>query len=452
MYCERNRFKRALFDLCNTTYKGKKLVTYENGYYVSHFHTSSNGDSTYLKYLPVLTSEKFLNLTKNQTRLFFYIATLNVHNQFTKVAIENLYKNKLHDLRYGMHVYDDYQSVAEDLFFLIELDLISIRIPGEKSALNKSVKGYKELFHQKCGFINNRKRRTSKFHKIKHVIGLKVNNELFNEKPIANKASETEIRLLAEYYHMFHEDMKKETFNFFIGKKKILMEQFDSAGLEIYRSSLEKYFKEKNENILYYDILGKAENHFKDFYLLEEVKKVILGSIRSALGNAGAISATGYPFTKAHIPSLVEFFINYSGDELKVLIDEDIRLIKKARELMSPLNSNEPWNSLQESIDCVYQKHNKLIKEQLKAECLKNGVSDTRELCSQTNVRAMIIDLAKKAILSQQKGLDEETEKIKRIVRFIKKKQLPIQLDFANKTKEEPRTGRPVPFYDWVSE
>lgn len=445
---EHRSFNRAIDELCRTTYNGKKLLTYENGYYVSHFHVSTNGETTYLKHLPFYNEPDFFNLTKNQTRLFLYVATLNVYNQYTKVAIENLYKNKLHDLKFGMHVYDDYKSMTDDLFYLIEKELIHVRLPEESSHIDKNDPNYKENFHSYFGYTGKKKSRTSKYQKKNHVIGLKVNLELYNKNAVDNIASEAEIRLLADRHHMFHEDMKADTFNYFTGKKKKLIEQFGLPGLQIYRSSLEKYFKEKNENILYYDLLDKAENHFTDFYLLEEIKKVILAAINSELGSKGAIAATGYSFTQNNIPLLVEFFIANSGEEMKVLIDQDIQQIKDAHELMSGLSAEDPWTSLQESIELVYSKHMPSIKYKLEDECKKNGITYSDDILNKINSKELIATLAKGKLLSQQSWLDEESDKIKQIVRFFRKKHMP----FGLKLDDEPKIPITIPLYNWLEE
>jgi hypothetical protein len=455
LYCDRRTLNSILFELTETTYNQKKLLTYENGYYVSYFHMFSNGSSTYQKYLPTFTSSKVQNLTKNQSRLFFYITTLNVYNQFTKVAIENLYKNNLHDLKYGMRVYEDYKSVAEDLFRLVELGLISVRFPGEKSAFDQvnSLEEFKKQFHNTCGFINEKKLRTSKYHKRKHVIGLKLNPEIFEKAAVSNIASETEIRLLAERFHMFHEDMKRDTFNFFISKKNLLMEQFGVAGLEIYRSSLEKYFKEKNENILYYDVLGKAENHFTDFYLLEEIKKVILGSLRYTLVNMDAMSETGYSFANAHIPALVSFFISASSDEHKILIDQDIQIIKQAHHVFSKANTEMHWTTLEQSVNAVYKKHIELLGNKFRNEFRSRDIMPTTEMFEELDQSAkeLIVELAQQKLLSKKEELEEETKKIKQIVTFLHKKHLPMKYASYN----EPVSNDEVnydKFLNWLSE
>ncbi|GGC87917.1 hypothetical protein GCM10007216_18330 [Thalassobacillus devorans] len=441
MFCENRSFEKALKELCETDYKGKKLLICKDGHFISNFHLSTNGRESYLRNFPFLNTYKFLNLSTNQTRLFLYIATLNVHNDWKRVAVENLYKNKLHDRKYGMPVYDDYKTMYKDLFHLSDEGLISLRLPEEKGKIDSRDPNYKKLFHEMCGFRNNKKRRTSKYYKSKHAIGLKVNEDIYNQPAVSNQAGTEEIRLLSNRYHMFHEDLKEETFNFIIGQKNTMMELFSLSGLHIYRASLEKYFAEKHENIIYYNLKNKAANHFTDFYLLEEVKKVILGALKSDIGSRGAMAATGYPMSKTDIPMLVQFFIANSSDEHKVIIDQDIQKIEKAHELMTGLGAEEPWSDLQESIDVVYTKHIPKIQGMFIGNCRENGVKDPASLLSKINHKELVVSLAKKSLLSKEKKNDEEAEKLKQIVLFFKKKQVPVspKIEPAPLTQREDR-------------
>ncbi|WP_332634728.1 hypothetical protein [Halalkalibacter flavus] len=438
MYCERRSFRRALDELCEITYRGKKLLTFENGYYVSSFHVSTKGADSYLKHLPIFTSPEFLELTLNQTRLFLYVATLNVWNQDTKVAIENLYKNTLHNDKFGMPVYHSYQDMVEDLFYLIDNGFVSARLPGETSEIDKNNSNYKELFNQMCGFVNNKKKRTSKYKKNNHVIGLKVATETFQQKAISNKASETEIRLLAEKHHMFHEDMKQDTFHMFTGKKKSLMQQFDEAGLNIYRASLEKYFAEKHENIVYYDLKNKAVNYFVDFYLLEEIKKVILSALKFETKKIrGEEFTSKYSFKEGHIYGLVNLFIADSSEEHKVLIDQDIQLIQEAHEVMSSRTAKAPWTDLSDSITAAFVKHTYTVKGMFEEECKKNGIDNADILFEKIDEKELIVSLASNSLLSQQKKADEEAQKLKQIVRFFRKKRIPLRMNAKLLEKQE---------------
>jgi len=446
MFCDHRSFNVVINELTNTEYKGKTLLSYENGYYISNYHVSTNGEKSYLKHFPFFNETEFLGLTLNQTRLFLYIATLNVKNQFTKVAVENLYKNNLHDPKIGMSIYDDYKSMAEDLFKLIELGLVSVRLPNQKKSLDNSKSEFKELFHEVCGFKNNKKKRTSKRFKTKHVIGLKLNDNIYGQKAIENMASEAEIRLLSDCYFMYHEDMKQETINYISGKKNTMMELFGVAGLEIYRASLKKYFKEKHEFIMYYDLKDKAANHFTDFYLLEEVKKVILGALKTVVEGRGDFSTSEYSFVEAHIPTLIKFFVANSSDELKVIIDEDIKLIKNAYQVMYGETADNSWIDLEMAIKVTFDKHIAKVEQSFINECIKNGVKDPGELLSKVDTRELVVSLAKKSLLSQKKQADEEANKLKQIVRFFKKKQVPERAYVSPVKASKTQTSNGLPF------
>lgn len=444
MYCDRRELHKALNELRETTYKGKKLLTYENGYYVSHFHLPTKGEDSYLKHIPFYNTPAFQSLSKNQTRLFLYIATNNVMNQFTRVAVENLYKNTLHDREYGLNIYDSYKDMADDLFFLIDNGYILVRFEGQKEAIDKNTIHYKSEFHRTFGFKNNKKSRTSKYFKQKHKLDLKVNPSLFNEEAINNEAGKAELRLLADHYHMCHEDMKGETFNFIIGRKKSLMEQFGMSGLEIYRTSLQKYFKEKNENIIYYDLVGKAENTFTDFYLLEEIKKVVLTALENVAGYSLNNNSLAYSFKDGHIPELIKYWIANSADEHKILIDQDIQQIKDAHELLSGLAAEEPWTYLSDSIKTTYAIHEAKLHEIFRIECIKAGLHQPHELLAEVDTKELIVSLASKSLLSRQKYLDEEVNELKQIVRFFRKKHVPLakRLEEREVNEHKPVTRR----------
>lgn len=451
-YYDRQSIKKAFNELCETTYNDKKLISYEDGYYVSNFHVATSGKLTYLKHLPIFNSPEFLNLTLNQTRLLMYIATNNVRNQYTAVAIENLYKNTLHDPEYGLNIYHSSKSMRDDLFYLIDMGFVHVRLHGEDSELDKTDSTYKKHFNDYCEFKNEKKARTSKYKKNNHVIGLKVNPALFEKDAIANEASKAEIRLLCDRYHMFHEDLKPETFNYITGKKNEMIELFGEAGFSLYRNALEKYFKEKHEFIVYYDQLKKAANHFTDFYLLEEIKMVILAALKFELGSRGELTATGYPISEVHIPSLVRYFIANSSDEHKVLIDQDIQLIKDADDLMSGINADEPWTHLADSITAVYAAHTPTVREIFFEKCWKTGINNPQAVFERVDAKEFVLSLAKKALLSQQKSLDDEARKIKQIVRFFRKKSIPLIPDPYLIKEDDKQEAVYHPVHNWLKE
>ncbi|RBP05319.1 hypothetical protein [Rossellomorea aquimaris] len=337
--------------------------------------------------------------------------------------------------------------MAEDLFFLIDNGYILVRLEGQKEPIDKI--NYKSEFHRTFGFKNNKKSRTSKYFKQKHKLDLKVNPSLFNEEAINNEAGKAELRLLADNYHMCHEDMKGETFNFIIGRKKSLIEQFGMSGLEIYRTSLQKYFIEKNENIIYYNLVGKGENTFTDFYLLEEIKKVILTALENVAGYGLINNSLAYSFKDAHIPGLIRYWIANSADEHKILIDQDIQQIEDAHELLSGLAAEEPWTYVPDSIKATYAIHEAKLHEIIRIECIKVGIHQPHELLAEVDSRELIVSLASKSLLSR---LDEEVNELKQIVRFFRKKHVPLAKRLEEREDDEQKPiNRRLDLRTWLT-
>ncbi|WP_138420898.1 hypothetical protein [Aquibacillus sediminis] len=409
---DRRVFNRVLSELKTATVNGKNLLIYESGHFMSNFHTSSNGETTYQKYIPVILSDEVRNLTKKQTLLFYYILTCNVRNQSTKIAIENLYKNELHDEEFGMWIYDDYKSVAEDLFKLFDKNLIELRIPkgffGFEDLNNMDPK-YKDRFHEVCEYVDDKKKRTSPKKKQKHKIGLKINTKLFNQQVIKNKSSEMEIRLLAERYHMYHEEMQEKTINTMIDWKNGLIEKFGEEGLVIYRKTLEKYFEEKHEYIIYYDLHDNAVNYFVDFYLLEEIKNVIVKKARAEIKSA----------QKNNLSNFVGYFTKNSSDEHKILIDQDIR------KLYEEGANQKTFNELSKDIELLYKEHENVVKQAFIKECENQEFIPSYDQFKKINIREYINGLANDKLLSKNKYLDERADELKEIVSFFKKKKRP---------------------------
>jgi hypothetical protein len=430
LFLTHDHLKRLLFELLNTSYEGKALLTFEDGHYISHFHVISNGENTYQQFIPFLLDPEFMNLSLNQTRIFLYVLTNNNRNQYNEVAIENLYHNKLHDKDFGLDVYKCYRSLVEDLFYLNDAGFVQIRFyeNDELVTLEPNSTSHKKVFNTTFGYINNRKGRTSKFLKKSHKVGVKVNPRLMVDKAetIRNYANLAELYRFAERCHIFREDIKQETYNYLISYKNALVDLFGQTGLNIYLSTLDKYFREKGSDITYYDLKDKAANVYMDYYLLNEIKRIILHAIKFSLGEKGALASSGYVFEKNDIKKLVEFYVARSGDEHKVLIDQDIQLIEKARDLMDPLNIEmveEHWVNLDDSISAVYDKYDSMFHQALATQCLKLGTMPSYGLTRTINFKEMIVELAQKSMLSKKEEIEKEVEKLKDVILFFKKKQ-----------------------------
>lgn len=426
MFCTRRVFINAINELFNTTYKGKRLLGFKDGYYVSNFHVWSNGETTYQKSIPVLFSPQFQELDLNEMRLFLYVLTSSVHNQFSKVYVENLYNNTLHNGVSGLRVHDAFKRMAKDLLSLIDRGLIQVRLYNDaRMILDPKDPSYQKIFYEYCGLINNRKSRTGKLKKRKHLIGIRIHPDVFNKPAVNNIASEMEFRSLADRYHIFHEDLKKETIDFIIGKKNSLVDQFGEFGLHIYRRSLEKYFSDYKADVLYHDHLNKAANHFSDFYLMEEIKNTIVDILKRITKDgvvADPLQSFQHTEEKPNISKLIEYFIANSSDEHKILINLDIKSIDDANRYMDPLypEAQEPWTDLYEAIRNTYHHYQLKIRKEYVNEIHSKGFS-APDILDKLDVIELIESRAKAAALSTERRLEEETRKLKQYIRFLSK-------------------------------
>lgn len=390
LFMQPETFKRAITELSQNG-----LLLFTNGFYYSRFHVLSNGkEESYQKMLTAYTTPEVLNLTKNQLRLFYYVATMGMVGMWKAVNVENLYKNFLHDTRYGIQYFDSYRDFAEALFELIEKGLVSVWLVNSKKYIDKTTPQFKEFFHTYCEHNTaGRKKRTSA--KRMHKIALKINESIANEVS-DNCANEAEFDYFAEQYQIVHQFIKIETKRYFIGLKNKLTETLGMTGLAIYRSALEAYFCSNEEKVLYHDFINKAANYFKDFYLLEEVKKIIVGALASVCGLKGALSsAVDYPVGKNSIEKLVSFFGSEASANHLISLDADIE--KEGISWLKVINKDKDfWRTLYDGIQAIYSIH-------------------STSVVTKESVRLF----AKEGLLTQKKDLEEAVKNLKKDLAFI---------------------------------
>ncbi|HHW36793.1 MAG TPA: hypothetical protein GXX18_06070 [Bacillales bacterium] len=390
LFMQPETFKRAITELSENG-----LLLFANGYYYSRFHVLSNGkDEFYQKMLTAYTSPEVLNLTKNQLRLFYYVATMGMVGMWKAVNVENLYKNFLHDTRYGIQYFDSYRDFAEALFELIKKGLVSVWLVNSKKYVEKNTPQFKEVFHTYCEHNTaGRKKRTSA--KRMHKIALKINESIANEVS-DNCANEAEFDYFAEQYQIVHQFIKIETKRYFIGLKNKLTETLGATGLAIYRSALEAYFCSNEEKVLYHDFINKAANYFKDFYLLEEVKKIIVGALASECGFKGALSsAVDYPVEKDSLDKLVSFFGDEASSNHLICLDAEIE--KQGISWLKVINKDKDfWRPLYDGIQEIYSIY-------------------TTSIVTKAYVRSF----AKEGLLTQKEELEEVVNSLKKNLSFI---------------------------------
>ncbi|MED4353618.1 hypothetical protein P9265_14975 [Schinkia azotoformans] len=434
LFMQPDTFKRAISELMQN-----EMLLFNDGFYYSGFHVLSNGgtkESFYLRMLNAYTSPEVLNLSKNQQRLFYYIATMGMVGVYKTVNVENLYKNCLHDTRYGIQYFDSYRDFADALFELIEKGLVSVWLVNENKFINHTTSQFKEAFHTYCeNDIEGRKKRTSANRM--HKIALKINDSIANDVS-HNCANEAEFNYFAEQYQIVHQFIKIETKRYFINLKNVLTHSLGVAGLVIYRTALETYFRENEEMVLYYDMQDKAANYFKDFYLLKEVEKIIVGALTSACGEKGALAAAvNYPIQKELVDKLISFYSSEASPNHLICLDSDIE--SSGVSWLKIINQEaEFWKDLYDKIQDIYRFY-----------CLQFTTDISKD-----DLRSF----ARMGLLTQREELKKAVNEMKKTVRILPlHKKSPSENDYGKPATFKPdddfnftdKNGKLINWLDW---
>ena len=165
-----------------------------------------------------------------------------------------------------------------------------------------------------------KKKRTGKRQIDSHNLVIEIDKDIQKDTQ-KNIASETEIKKCADRHHIYYELFQDETLKFLIGIKNELFLSMKEFGLSIYRNALERFFAVNQEKIIYYQTKNgqnKVANYFKDFYVLEEIKKALLDAAHKQLNYADA----------PNIGSMMTYYLKYASRNHLVLFDHDLHLSK----------------------------------------------------------------------------------------------------------------------------
>lgn len=354
---------RVIDELISLDHLYKKGV-----FYYSKFHVITDGkDESYQRLLEVFTSAAVLNMNKNRKRLFYYFASYAIVGYPKKISVENLYENTLHSDNQGINYYDSYQNLTTDLFALISEGLITLNVNG--TLLSNLTTNFEEVFHNFCDFnqfkqkddtskYTVKKNRTSK-NKL-HKFTTSINQRCITNI-VDNRASEQEILNYADRYNICSDLFRDETFAFMIAIKNELVSKFNETGLKLYRTSLNRYFKEHQEKVPFHQFVSgvnKVANYFMDFYLLPELKDILLAAAKCKSLGSGHMAAMGYPSALTHVNQLISYYLNHASDNHLVVFDQDLGQQELAWEKLTSFDwgSKTPWSTLHEEISSVYKR------------------------------------------------------------------------------------------------
>lgn len=389
-----------------------KLLSKQGDFYYSHFHVlagKSKTDELYVRNLSVFTTPTVLNLKKNELRFLLYIASRGLINEsFKRSAVETLYSNTTHK---GVNYIDSYHTLADILNKLVSLNLIEVMVKGE--VFNKNnVQSFLSIFHTYCGYKeNSRKKRMSKNKENTHVIGFRINTDLFSKENIRpNESARKEIEFFADENCFFHSHMRSNTIPTFIKSvQDEVFNRFGIAGYQLYREALISYFEKEGDNVIYHDLYAdekssKAVNTMVDFFLLPAIKDLIVTCATTTYTEDSKIAY----FKQADIlANLVDYYIEVGSDNHIILLEEALEA------------ANVSLNELVKVIPITNPNENSWLLLQLKANYIYKTIRYKENVLSASCQKQIVREWAKNGLLSQKQKLNAAVDMLKKKVVFF---------------------------------
>lgn len=421
------------------------LLYKKNNYYYSRFHIQvgkSNTSLSYLQLLKVYTSPTVLNYSLNLKRLFYYFASFTKIGTKKKVSVENLYRNELHTDTFGVSYFETYKELKKAMLTLIQDDLIQVQLIVDEESNIGPILSYDSLelertFDGFFGKSENETSRTSALKREKHKMKVQLSDRIIHEQ-VRVVASETEFRLFADVHGICWEDMNAMTKNILFKYKSELFNRFGEIGLSIYRKSIQAYLNDHSESVLYHDlVIQKTANYVMDFYLLEEIKKIIVAAMKQPnvlLENVATshLLCDAYLINKKDVPGFIQYFLTKASSNHLIQLDDV--LDKNNIDYNLFMDACPEVKTFDRDVYEIYGANYEEFK----------GVMDGFEW------REYIRDLANKGLLAHKVAFENEIQELKKSVLFISKHGY-ARRNYSGDVEFLPGTKK-VPFYNWLEE
>lgn len=294
------------------------LLVQKGNHYYSKFHIHTNGSShefNYIKLLAAYTSATVRGYSLRSKRLFYYFASWGWMATWKRISIEHLYQNKIQDDSKGIQYFDNFKQVSQALLDLVKDGLIEIKLPTGKSELllDSNTCDLENQFYQHFNFEEDeRKKRTSHLKSVLHVLKIRISPTIA-QQDIRVAASEKEFIQLAQAEHIAWDELQQDTVKYVISYKNTLYQVAGDTGLAIYRRSIQAFLKEFGDRVLHYDALDKMANYFMDFYLLPEIKRVLVDvAYHQKWMKSGLLSASLYKTESTRIIACNTYQLNFN--------------------------------------------------------------------------------------------------------------------------------------------
>jgi hypothetical protein len=419
----------------------KGFLYRQNGEYYSRFHIPVGKENKGLKYQKLVQeymSPSVLSYSLNVKRLFYYFASFTKMGTPKKVTIENLYKNKLHTNEFGVSYFDTFADLAKAMLTLIKNDQIRIQLLIDEDSntgpiLSADTEDLENTFYSYFGSLNGRKERTSCLKLEKHKIKVEMTERVVNNE-VQVIATENEFKNISNTLDICWENLKRDTKNYIFSYKNELFDLFGETGLSIYRKSIQRYLKENHETILEHEKENKVANYIMDFYILNEIKNILLGAAlheNVMIGNkkVSHLLTNGYLIDTTMIPKLLQFYLKRGSANHIVQLDTILNThkIKYIEFEITP----QSWKNLKEDVHAIYSEYFIMFSDKLTFPKWKKIVQDW----------------ASRGILSQKKSLSSSIKELYAELNYTSKYK--IKCFSSNADQEQTRT-QSIPIYNWL--
>lgn len=441
--------------------------------YYSRFHILTDGSShnrEYVQLLEVFTSAAVRNLTLREKRLFYYLVVSKNIGTWHSVHVEQLYRNALKKDA-GVDYFFAFKEVADALVTLVSSGLIELELTpfrngkpsGTEISLKKDSSGNLDsktekefieanmkMFFEYSTEQNERKKRTSLRKSSDRVIQMRIAPIHLN-KLILVDASKEEFVQAANENAIAWNKIKSDDVNYIIGFKNELFVEVGETGLQIYRKCLNKYLKKEAMNILHYAEQEKMADYFMDFYILPEIKSILVDAAKQQQHMQRAlirdphvpwefiIRKNTYRLQKTDTENLLKYFNRRASEDHKVLLDADLY---NNGVLKNDIQLNlEQWDNHFAEVKTIFRSRRVMLERD------QEGFEPIR--MTDREWRDFMYESAKKGLLKQKKKFWHLLEEVRESLLIpIGKPSLP---DYVEDSMVKMPVKK-VEFYNWLEE
>lgn len=262
-----------------------KLLEKIGDQYYSRFHDFIGPNVTGMQYIPILNvmmNDKFLKLNLRDKRFFYYLLTAGEPGRTHRVALYNLYRNKLKKDEVGIGYFQTQAELLESIDRLMSAGLITVSAKIRKQSVDLKDENTKSELRMILGFSeaegtssSHRKRRISTLND-DDVLFFQIKKDLIDDsQKVINKASFNELTKKFEYRGVYFDMVKNDTKRFFVSAKNELYNSMHLNGVRIYHETLDQFIKDHYASVLSYEEKGRLFSIYRDHYLLPYITEML---------------------------------------------------------------------------------------------------------------------------------------------------------------------------------